>query len=262
MKFSIIGTGFIMPRHVEAIEHINGQIVDIVNDFRDQDQWKEVVARPEPDCIVILTPNDLHFEMALAATENNKIVLCEKPLAISSGQIKILAGKPNVFTVLQLRYHPTAEQLKREISRENKYEIEMDISVHRNERYYQIWKGQKERSGGLLFNLGIHYFDMLLYLFGPAKKVSTESLNNKTGTGIIEGDNYVCRWRMSTDEKRNNQKRVFKINGVNYNFSSQDNLSYENLHRFVYQNLLKGEGMTPDKVLESTELIERLYHKS
>ena len=244
---------------MEAIEYINGQVVDVINDFRDENLWREVVKKPEPDCIVILTPNDLHFEMAMTAAENDKIVLCEKPLAINSEQVKILAEKPNIFTVLQLRYHPKTQQLKKEIKQENKYEIEMDISVYRDEKYYQIWKGQKERSGGMLFNLGAHYFDLLLYLFGPANKVLTESLSDKTGTGIIEGDNYVCRWRMSTDEKRDNQRRVFRINGVSYNFSSKDNLSYENLHRYVYEDLLRGKGITPTQVLESTELIEKLY---
>ena len=256
MKFSIIGTGFIMPRHMEAIEYINGQVVDIVNDFRDENLWREVVAKPEPDCIVILTPNDLHFEMAMAAAENNKIVLCEKPLAINSEQVKILAKKPSIFTVLQLRHHPIAEQLKQEIKPENKYEIEMDISVHRDEKYYRIWKGQPERSGGMLFNLGAHYFDILLYLFGSINKVLTENLNDKIGDGVIEGDNYICRWRMSTDEKRENQRRVFKINGVPYNFSAKDNLSYENLHRYIYEDLLKGKGVTPAEALESIELID------
>lgn len=259
MKFSIIGTGFIMPRHLEAIEHVGGQVVDIINDFRGEHHWKEIISRPEPDCFVILTPNDLHFEMTMAALENNKTVLCEKPLFLKSEQAKILADKPNVFTVLQLRYHPIAEQLKQEIKKEEKYEIEIDISVYRDEKYYRIWKGQPERSGGILFNLGIHYFDMLLHLFGRANKVSTEKLNDKIGSGIIEGDNYVCHWRMSTDEKRNNQRRVFKINGVPYNFSSQDNLSYENLHRRVYEDLLKGKGITSREALASIELVEKLY---
>jgi len=259
MKFSIIGTGFIFPLHTQAIRDIGGEIVDVVNESHGPDAWKEMVKTTKADCVVILTPNDLHFEMAMAAADNDKIVLCEKPLVIKSEYAKILATRKNIFTVLQLRHHPFAKQLKAEIKPDNRYEIEMDISVYRDEKYYQSWKAIKERSGGLLFNLGIHYFDMLLYLFGEAKKATTHSLNEKTGFGVIEGDNYTCHWRVSTDEKKENQRRTFRINGVDYNFSSKDNLSYESLHRFVYQNLLEGKGVLPGEILKSIELVEKLY---
>ncbi|MCX6779486.1 MAG: Gfo/Idh/MocA family oxidoreductase [Candidatus Magasanikbacteria bacterium] len=135
----------------------------------------------------------------------------------------------------------------------------MDISVYRDEKYYQSWKGQKERSGGVLFNLGIHYFDLLLYLFGQPRKIQTDFLDDQTGTGVIEGDNFICRWKVSTGERRDNQKRLFKINGVDYNFSSQDNLSYENLHRNVYQDLVKNVGITPKEASVSIKLVEDLY---
>ena len=259
MNFSIIGTGFIMPRHAEAIDYINGKIIDIINTAPGEDKWKEIVKNPKTDCIVILTPNDLHFKIALAAVKNNKMVLCEKPLTINSDETKILAQYPNIFTVLQLRYHPLVKELKKKIKKNKYYEIKMDISVHRDKKYYQSWKGQKQRSGGLLFNLGIHYFDLLLYLFGKPKKVSTLNLKDKTAYGIIEGDNYICHWKLSTNEKRKNQHRVFKINDVDYNLSSKDNLSYENLHRYIYQKLLNRKGISPDKTLEITWLIEQLY---
>jgi hypothetical protein len=84
-------------------------------------------------------------------------------------------------------------------------------------------------------------------------------LDDKTGEGIIKGDNYICRWRVSTDEARDKQRRVFKINGQDYNFSSQDNLSFEDLHRFVYQDLVKGKGQGPEDSLKSIKLIEKLY---
>jgi len=263
MNYSIIGTGFISPRHLEAIYYTHGKIVDIVNTAHGKDTWKKVVKNPKTDCVVILTPNDLHFKMALAAAKNKKIVLCEKPLTISSRQAEILSKYKNIFTVLQLRHHPLVKELKKKISagrkKNEKYEVDMDIAVHRDKDYYKIWKGQFKRSGGVLFNLGIHYFDLLLYLFGQPKRIKTLTLNEKTGTGIIEGKNYVCHWHVSTDETRQNQRRVFKINGENYNFSAKDNLSYENLHRFVYEDLLKRKGTTPKEALKSIKLIEKLY---
>ena len=259
MKFFLIGNGFIAPIHKEAIKNINGEIVGVVDKDQGENKWKEEIKKTDADCIVILTPNDLHFEMAKLAADNDKIVLCEKPLVISSKQAEILCQKRNVFTVLQLRYHPFVKKIKQEMEKDRNYDIEMDISVYRDEGYYKNWKGQKERSGGVLFNLGIHYFDLLLYLFGDAKKWSTTFLDDKTGEGKIEGANYICNWRVSTAEKRENQRRVFKINDKNYNFSSQDNLSYENLHRFVYQDLLNGKGISPKEVLKSIKLVEKLY---
>ncbi len=260
MKFSIIGTGFILTPHVQSIRDIGGEIRDVVNDVRGGEAWKEMVRTTDADCIVILTPNDLHFEMIKLSLENNKIVLCEKPLCIKSEDVEELLEKENVFVSLQLRHHPLVKELKEEINGRKENEIEMDISVYRDENYYKIWKGQKERSGGVLFNLGVHYFDLLLYLFGEAKEINTSYLDPKTGEGVIKGDNYTCKWRVSTAAERSKQKRVFKVNGVDYNFSSKDNLSFENLHKFVYEDLLRNEGITPSEALKSIKLVEGLYN--
>lgn len=257
MKFSFIGTGFIMPRHADAIYAIGGKIVDVVNTGHGENAWKAMVRNTSADCIVIMTPNDLHVEMARAAVEAGKTALCEKPLGIKSEEIKQLIGKP-VYTVLQLRHHPLVKKLKEGIDKNKFYEIELDISVYRDPQYYASWKGQTARSGGVLFNLGIHYFDLLQNLFGQPEKISLASLSDKTGIGALEGENYKCRFKISTDEKRDSQRRVFKINGVDYNFSSKDNLSYENLHQFVYKDLLDGNGVTPEEAIKSVKLVEAI----
>lgn len=257
MKFLLIGNGFIAPRHIEAIKEIGGEITDIVDLSRGENAWQEAIKESNADCVVLLTPNDLHFKMAKLGAECGKMVLCEKTLTINSKDAEDLSKYPNIFTVLQLRYHPDIEIIKKGIADKN--EIEMDISVYRDEDYYKIWKGQKERSGGVLFNLGIHYFDLLIHLFGEPKKVSLNSLDDKTGTGIIEGDNYTCKFRISTGEEKESQRRVFKINGNQYNFSSQDNLSFENLHKFVYRDLLEKKGVLPSEALKGIKLVEDLY---
>jgi len=257
MRFSIIGTGFIFPAHTEAIRSVGGEIRDVVNNVHGEDVWKKMVQSTDADCIVILTPNYLHKEMILESVKNNKIVLCEKPLVIDSRHYENLADKENVFTVLQLRHHPLIKKIKSNLKEKNV--IEMDISVYRDEDYYKSWKGQKEKSGGLLFNLGIHYFDLLLHLFGEPKETRTEYLDEKTGKGVIKGDNYICNWQVSTDAKKENQKRIFEINGKNYNFSSKDNLSFENLHKFVYEDLLNKKGVGPKEALKSIKLVEKLH---
>ncbi len=259
MKFSIIGTGFIFPAHVEAIRTLGGKIRDVINTARGENAWKEMIKTTDANCVVILAPNDLHFEMATMALDAGKTVLSEKPLAINSQHIRELAKKPNIFTALQLRYHPIVKMLEKKLDPNSRHIIEMDISVYRDEKYYAGWKGQIKRSGGVLINLGIHYFDMLIHLFGAPTEAALEYLDEKTGRGRVAGKNYACNFTVSTGEKRNNQRRVFKIDGENYNFSSQDNLSYENLHRHVYYDLIHGNGATPQEALASMELIEKLY---
>lgn len=258
MKFSIIGTGFILPSHIQAIRDVGGTICDVVNDTRGQNAWKEMIQTTEADCVVILAPNDLHFDMARMAAEHGKIVLCEKPLVIRSEDARALAVLPNVFTVHQLRHHALVPQIQAALLQDRPNEVELDISVYRDPEYYTSWKGIKERSGGPLFNLGIHYFDLLLYLFGSVEMVRTTMLDERTGEGVIESRRLKCRWRVSTGERRDNQRRVFRVNGKEYNFSSKDNLSFENLHRKVYEDLLKGKGVTPQDTLAPIELIEEL----
>lgn len=256
--FSLIGTGFIFPSHAQAIRDIGGTICDVVNDERGDNTWREMVKTTRADYVVILAPNDLHCEMALAAAELGKTVLCEKPLCILTKDARMLMEHPNIFAVHQLRHHPAAAQLKRDLDLSRHHTIEMDISVYRDPHYYESWKGKRERSGGVLFNLGVHYFDMLLHLFGKPERVETTFLDDKTGEGVIEGPMYSCRWRVSTGATKESARRVFSIDGVLHNFSSKENLAFENLHRFVYEDLLQGRGVTPKDALPSLELIEQL----
>lgn len=258
-KFAVIGTGFIFRTHLQAINKTGGKIVDAVNEANGKDAWREMVKNTEAKYIVILTPNDLHFEMAKFSAENGKIVLCEKPLTIKSEDCKILMNYSNIFTVCQLRYHPLTKEIKQKINPKEKYQIEIDVSVHRDENYWKSWKNQKERSGGILFNLGIHYFDLLLYLFGEPTKTFIKYIDDKIGEGEMEGKNYSCKWKISAIEPKETQRRIFKINGKEYNFSSKENLAYENLHYFVYKDLIKQKGITPKDALPSIELIEKLY---
>ncbi|MDD5606512.1 MAG: Gfo/Idh/MocA family oxidoreductase [Candidatus Pacebacteria bacterium] len=256
-KFAIIGKGFIYNLHEEAIAKIAGEIVDIIDQSNGPNAWKEMVKKTKADCIVILSPNNLHFEMAKFSAENGKIVLCEKPLALKSEETRILTEYPDIFTVYQLRHHPSVKELKSKIKENENYQIGMDVSVHRDEDYWKSWKGKMENSGGIIFNLGIHYFDLILYLFGEPTEISTQVLTEKKGEGVIKGKNYLCNWKISAEAPKEDQCRVFKINGINYDFSPK-----ENLHFYVYKDLLEKKGIVPGEALKSIELIEQLYKSS
>lgn len=263
--FTIIGTGFIFPRHINAIQAVGGEVVDIINDFGGRSvDWIRVLLTTQAKYVVILTPNILHFDMTFIARRMNKIVLCEKPLTINSNQARVLAEMDDVYVVLQLRHHPLVAEMQEQIKKAvGKIKVDMDIAMHRPPEYFESWKGKKALSGGLLFNLGIHYFDLLLYLFGSAKKVQMDYDDGRLATGTIEGAKYTCKWRLSAAENKESQRRTFVVSTgkekKEYNFSSKDNLSFEDLHIAVYRDLLAGKGVSPQEALKSIELVEKLY---
>lgn len=267
MKFLIIGNGFIASKHKEAIGQIKGEIIGIV---KENDDWQEEIKNTIADCVVIITPNDLHFKMAKFAAECGKIVLCEKPLAIKSIDAEELGKYDNIFVVLQLRHHPLISQIKMEVENRKDNEIEINIYFKRDSYYAQSWKGDKKRSGGFLFNIGIHYFDLLIYLFGEPKEINVEKIEERIVDGLtvaeakgkLIGSNYSCNWSMYINKEENGQivrKREFIINGKEYNFSSKDNLAEENLHYFVYKDLLENKGTKPKEALKSIKLLEKIY---
>lgn len=242
MRFSFLGTGFIFPTHLKAIQEVGGEIVGYDTN---------------EDCVVILAPNDKHFSLCLQEVKKGKKVLCEKPLVISSVDAKILAQFPNIYTVFQLRHHP----ILKEIEVKDINHIDMDISVHRDDKYFNSWKGQNERSGGIIFNLGIHFFDVLIQLFGFPTHWETFHFDIKGASGLMRGDKYECNWRLKLDEDKKTQRRVLKINQKEYNLSAKENLAYENLHKYVYQDLLEGKGVQAKEVVELIHLLEKLSLK-
>lgn len=270
MKFLLVGNGFIAQKHKEAIKSIGGEIVDVVDIDQGENRWQEAIKKTNADCIVVLTPNDLHFPISKLASENNKIVLCEKPLTISSKDAGELGKYKNIFVVLQLRHHPLISQIREEIKNRSDNKIKINIYFKRDNYYAKSWKGDKKRSGGFLFNIGIHYFDLLIHLFGEPKSVLVEKIDEKVvngltkaeAKGIINGDNYSCEWSMYINKEENGRiicKREFIINGKSYNFSSSNNLAEENLHYFVYKDLLNKNGVIPKDAVKSIMLLERIY---
>jgi len=225
-KFAIIGSGYIFLKHVEAIRYIGGEITEVINE-NSYINWKDLIDNTKAQYIIILTPNYLHEEMAEYASKKGKIILCEKPFAIKPFEKEY----KNVFVVLQLRHHPMVEEMRKSIKDNNK--IEIDIAVWRDQEYHDGWKGDIRKSGGIDFNLGIHYFDLVYYLLGDNKMELTVNLTTKS----------------------KKPSRNITINGKTFNLSSKENLSEENLHRFVYEDLIKGKGVKPCELKKLTKII-------
>jgi len=248
--FAIIGRGFIYPKHKEAIESIGGEVLDECDGL---DWWGRMIKNTKAEWVVILTPNDWHYKMSLIARMNNKKVLCEKPLTLCEEKTKELIGYGDVYTVYQLRYLPEIQKLKEEVRESDFYNIKLNMSVHRSQEYFDSWKGNKSVSGGLLFNTGIHYFDLIVYIFGYPDKFKTEKYAEERAEGWLEGKNYRCDWVVDLLAPEDKQERSFTINNKAY-----DLFTKENLHKKLYQALVAGEGITAQDALPSIRLVEQL----
>jgi len=221
-QFCIIGSGFIFLKHLEAIRSIGGEITEVINEDACLN-WKQVINKTKAKYVVILTPNYLHAKMANYAAEKGKIVLCEKPALIKNEKLH-----RNIYPVLQLRYHPLIPEMRKAVREENK--VELEIAVKRDKKYFKGWKGDDKKSGGILFNLGVHYFDLALWL--------------------TKGKKVEIIYTITATENEENPRRIIRINDKEFNLSSKDNLAEENLHKFIYQDLIKGKKVATNKEIQ------------
>lgn len=267
MKYAIIGLGFIAPRHIEAIRHVGGELVITCDTERTKaipgipfvTHYKFMSAHPrwnEVEAVVVCAPNDLHAEMSLWACRQGKKVLCEKPLFIDEMENVRFAGLQDLFGVMQLRYHPVLEKLKKE-----KIEsLELHVAVKRGESYWDGWKGNPARSGGILFNIGVHYFDALMQILDtPVVNVTVEERSKNRVKGTLQFEKFPgpVPFDVSVDADVP-QDRYVLVNGEKHRFSDKDNLSFEDLHKKVYEDFELGKGVRPRDVLSLTRLIERI----
>ncbi len=252
MKYAIIGSsGFIAPRHRKAIQDTGGEVVltcDITGeaDFTD---WVEMYHSPrfkEVDCVVICTPNYLHSVMTREAVLLGKKVICEKPLALEG--IKNLKG---VTPILQLRYHPEIQGLKAK-------DVFIEARMFRNEKYWNSWKGEAIKSGGILYNLGVHYIDLLTVLLGKPKDILNSEVSDKLALGTVEFENGIGHFYIEIVDSPDKQRRSMVVDGKTINLSNQENLSYEDLHKHVYEDFIKGKGFTIKDAKVALDLIKKL----
>jgi len=242
LKFLVIGNGFIFPKHEEAIKKIKGNIVDIVNG---EQWWGNKIAETEADWVVILTPNFTHQQIIDVALSNGKKVICEKPLVLSSEEARKYIGKP-VYTIHQLRYLPLGPF-------EHSENIDLNISVHRSADYFNSWKGNLKLSGGLLLNVGIHYFDLILHYFGEPISVKLDKFAEERAEGTLTGKDYHCHFLIDLLAPENKQERVLTVGGIRYELNSK-----ENLHIKAYQDIINGRGLDAREAIKSIGLIEKL----
>ena len=289
-NFAVIGLGFISLRHIRAIKDIGGRIVCVCDidenkknivplcyDIRNiygfvfipafYQDWKKMMKSrvfERVDYVVILTPNHLHFEMIKEARKRGKKVICEKPLVTSIDELAVLVDDNEIYATLQLRYGCPIIKKNRHPSFN---EIWMNIEVHRGDWYYKSWKVNKELSGGLLFNIGIHYFDLLLSEFRDLKITEISRYDNRKIEGILECTEARIKWRLRIDAPIREQKREIIFRGkepidlTRFSYGKTE-VEFANLHTKVYEDIMKGKGIRPKDLMRVTKLAAEMTEES
>jgi UDP-N-acetyl-2-amino-2-deoxyglucuronate dehydrogenase len=296
-RFAITGcAGYIAPRHLNAIRDTGNVLVaacdpndsvglldsysfdiSFFKEFERFDRHLEKLKRKGSpiDYLSICSPNYLHDAHIRFALRLGAHAICEKPLVINPWNIDALEeisqefGK-KIYNVLQLRLHPSIQALKEKIlsaKTSKKYEIELTYITSRGKWYLNSWKGSVEKSGGLATNIGVHFFDMLLWIFGKSEGCEIHIANERTVAGFLELEKAHVKWFLSIDRnhlpescrlKNSNTFRSITVDGDEVEFSE----GFTDLHTLVYQDILAGGGFYPEDVRPSIQLVHDIRKSS
>lgn len=275
--FAIIGVaGYIAPRHLMAIRDTGNQLVAALDksdtvgimdsyfphahfftEFERFDRHLDKLKRQGKgiEYISICSPNYLHDSHIRFALRQGATAICEKPLVLSPWNVDALqeiereTGR-QVHTILQLRLHPSIIALKERIAKGPKdkvYDVDLSYITSRGKWYHISWKGDSAKSGGIVTNIGIHFFDMLLWVFGGVKQVGKSTIHPDAAEGYLELEKARINWKLSINEDhlpasaRQNGKRTWrslKMNGEEIEFSD----GFTELHTRSYEAILSGKG--------------------
>jgi UDP-N-acetyl-2-amino-2-deoxyglucuronate dehydrogenase len=290
-KFALIGVaGYIAVRHLKAIRETGNVLVaaldkfdsvglldsyfpetDFFVEFERFDRHLDKLSREcKPvDFISICSPNYLHDAHIRFALRNGADAICEKPVVLNPWNIEALknfeseTGK-RVYTILQLRLHPVIAALREKIisSPQDKiFDVDLSYITSRGNWYHFSWKGDEQKSGGIATNIGVHFFDMLAWIFGGVRQNIVHLLKKDKAAGYLELEKARIRWFLSIDysdvpdeykERNFRTYRSIRIDGEEVEFSD----GFTDLHTQTYKEILNEKGFGLD---ESKTAIEAVY---
>ena len=276
-NFALIGaSGYIAPRHMKAVQETNNHlsvcydindsvgIIDSISPasefFTDFERFYDYAYRlkrddrTKLDFVSVCSPNYLHLSHITAGLRLGCDVICEKPLVSSLEDLDELVlveketGK-RVFNILQLRHHQALIDLKNKVAEKqsgDKYEVELTYITSRGKWYMESWKGDPRKSYGIVTNIGVHFFDMLHFIFGKLQRNDVHIMNENKASGFLEYEKARVRWFLSIDAKdlpgvvkgKQPTYRSITVDGGEIEFSG----GFTDLHTVSYQKILAGEG--------------------
>ncbi|MFA5647528.1 MAG: Gfo/Idh/MocA family oxidoreductase [Bacteroidales bacterium] len=276
-NFSLIGAaGYIVPRHLKAIKDTGNNLLasldkhdcvgildsyfpnsDFFTEYERFDRHIDKLKRQgtQMDYVTICTPNYLHDSHIRFALRHGADTICEKPIVLNPWNVDALeeiereTGR-KVNTILQLRHHPAILELKRRVDQAPKdkiFDVDLTYITSRGRWYFISWKGDIQKSGGVATNIGVHFFDMLTWIFGDVKENVVHVSKPDKAAGFLGLERARVRWFLSVDyddltnEIKSKGQRTFRsisIEGEELEFSD----GFTDLHTVSYQEILKGKG--------------------
>lgn len=291
-SFALIGAaGYIAPRHMKAIKAVGGNLkvafdpndsVGIIDshfphahfftEFERFDRHVDKLRRrgERIDYVSICSPNYLHDAHIRFGLRAGSDVICEKPLVLNpwniDGLIEIERDTGHrVNTILQLRLHPAIQELKERVAASNeRHSVDLTYITSRGRWYHASWKGDEAKSGGVATNIGVHFFDMLAYVFGPLKSQTANLREAGRAGGLLSYEKADVRWFLSVDANDlpasvKGQKTTYRsitMDGEEVEFSD----GFTDLHTRSYEEVLAGNGYRLEDVRFSIEVVSQFRH--
>lgn len=292
-RFGLIGVGgYIAPRHLRAIKETGNNLVvamDVSDSvgimdshfpdaefFTEFEQFAayvedEKLRGRELDYIAICSPNYLHVPHMKFALRNGIDVICEKPLVLNSSDLLVLQDYEKQYgarvnSILQLRLHPSIIALREKIQsapKDKVFDVNLTYMTSRGKWYMRSWKGIDQKSGGVVTNIGVHFYDMLQFIFGPVKMNDVHYRDEKTCSGYLECERARVKWFLSIDASHlpdnaiRGEKLTYRsitIAGEELEFSG----GFTDLHTQSYDRILVGEGYGIDENRAAIETVEAI----
>ena len=296
-NFALIGaSGYIAPRHMQAIKDTGNNLVAALDPYdgigimdsyfpqasffteferfdRFIDKWRRENEK-KIEYVSIATPNYLHDAHIRFALRSGCDAICEKPLVLNPHnleQLKLIESETEkkVNTILQLRLHPSIVALKEKVSHEleknpNKvYDIDLTYLTSRGKWYFISWKGDEAKSGGIASNIGVHFYDMLSWIFGEVEENIVHIKTPDTNSGILKLKNANVRWFLSVNyeylpkdvrEQGQTTFRSITVEGEEIEFSG----GFKDLHTRSYEEILRGNSFGLDDATHSIDIVSQI----
>jgi len=294
-NFALIGAaGYIAPRHMKAIKDTGNDLVaaldindsvgiidshfpdaDFFTEFerfdRHIDKLRRAKSDKKVDYIAIASPNYLHDSHMRFALRSGTDAICEKPLVLNPWNIDGLQEIERdtghkVNTILQLRLHPSIIALRDKVQngpKDHKYEVDLTYITSRGHWYLQSWKGDTKKSGGIATNIGVHFYDMLHFVFGDLQQNVVNHSSDTKAAGYLEYTQARVRWFLSIDindvpaDVRATGQRTFRsitCEGEDIEFSG----GFTDLHTRSYEEILKGNGFGLEENRVAIDTVSRI----
>lgn len=292
LNFALIGaSGYIAPRHMKAVRDTGNKLVSALDPYdsagildsyfpdadffieperfdRHLDKLRRNDISRKVSFVSICSPNYMHDSHIRMALRNEAYAICEKPVVLNPWNVDALiniekeTGK-RIYTILQVRLHPAIIALKEKIEKhpDVMHDVDLTYITSRGKWYFRSWKGQIEKSGGIATNIGVHFFDLLSWIFGPVKMNKVHILNDHRAGGFLQFEKARVRWFLSLDqndlpenikEKGQRTYRSLTVGNEEVEFSE----GFTELHTESYKQIISGKGFG---ILDAKTAIEIVH---